>query len=247
MNDLLAGSVAMSVVDVVAIVDAIADALDFAQGLLHRDVKPANIFMTAGAFASQRRILLADFGIGREIAHTGGLTATNMTVGTVSYAAPEQFGTPPWVQRGRRVPLRLQHDRLVEVSHASRVQPAARDLVQIRRRPSVLPRRSDGLVHHEVGGDVEFALEAVALLYEFDRTPCAGRARSRTHRNDEVFDDVRPVRPDVRAAVLTISSRPAPLLLLGHSSLAVAPAHARSVAHGSDMSLKRVCLKHRHG
>lgn len=176
MNDLLAGSVAMSVVDVVAIVDAIADALDFAhqRGLLHRDVKPANIFMTAGA--SQRRILLADFGIGREIAHTGGLTATNMTVGTVSYAAPEQFGTPPWVQRGRRVPLRLQHDRLVEVSHASRVQPAARDLVQIRRRPSVLPRRSDGLVHHEVGGDVEFALEAVALLYEFDRTPCAGRA-----------------------------------------------------------------------
>ena len=81
----------------------------------------------------------------------------------------------------------------------------------------------------------------VALLYEFDRTPCAGRARSRTHRDDEVFDDVRPVRPDVRAAVLTISSRPAPLLLLGHSSLAVAPAHARSVAHGSDMSLKRVC------
>ena len=78
MNDLLAGSVAMSVVDVVVIVDAIADASDFAhqRGLLHRDVKPANIFMTAGA--SQRRILLADFGIGREIAHTGGLTATNM-------------------------------------------------------------------------------------------------------------------------------------------------------------------------
>jgi hypothetical protein len=35
----------------------------------------------------------------------------------------------------RRVPLRLQHDRLVEVSHAGGVQPAARDLVQIRRRP----------------------------------------------------------------------------------------------------------------
>jgi serine/threonine protein kinase len=63
------GSVAMSVVDVVAIVDAIANGLDFAhqRGLLHRDVKPANILMTAGA--SQRRILLADFGIGREIAH----------------------------------------------------------------------------------------------------------------------------------------------------------------------------------
>ena len=45
--------------------------------------------MTAGA--PQRRILLADFGIGREIAHTSGLTATNMTVGTISYAAPEQL------------------------------------------------------------------------------------------------------------------------------------------------------------
>src|SRR5258708_39092250 len=68
-------------VDVVAIVDAIPDALDFAhqRGLLHRDVKLANIFMTAGA--SQRRILLADFGIGREIAHTGGLTGNNMKSG----------------------------------------------------------------------------------------------------------------------------------------------------------------------
>ena len=40
---------------------------------------------------TQRRILLADFGIGREIAHTSGLTATNMTIGTVSYAVPEQL------------------------------------------------------------------------------------------------------------------------------------------------------------
>jgi serine/threonine protein kinase len=79
------------VMDVMAIVDAIADALDFAhqRGLLHRDVKPANILMTVGA--PQRRILLADFGIGREIAHSSGLTATNMTVGTVSYAVPEQL------------------------------------------------------------------------------------------------------------------------------------------------------------
>lgn len=35
--------------------------------------------------------LLADFGIARQLAEVSGLTATNMTVGTVSYAAPEQL------------------------------------------------------------------------------------------------------------------------------------------------------------
>lgn len=85
-----------------------------------------------------------------------------------------EFGTPPWMQRGRRVLPRLHYDRLVEVSHAGRVQPAASDLVEIHRRLSVLPRGPDGVVHHEVGSDVELVLEAAALLHESDRAPWAG-------------------------------------------------------------------------
>lgn len=78
--------------EVVDIVSAIADALDYAHEryLLHRDVKPSNILMTDPR-AADRRILLADFGIARGIHDTGGLTATNMTVGSVDYAAPEQL------------------------------------------------------------------------------------------------------------------------------------------------------------
>ncbi|MUM15321.1 serine/threonine protein kinase [Mycobacterium sp. CBMA271] len=78
--------------DACAIVSAIADALDYAheRGLLHRDVKPANILISTSATGSQR-ILLADFGIVREIAEPGNLTGTNFTVGTVAYAAPEQL------------------------------------------------------------------------------------------------------------------------------------------------------------
>ncbi len=38
-----------------------------------------------------RRILLGDFGIARSIGNVGGLTATNMTIGTVGYSAPEQL------------------------------------------------------------------------------------------------------------------------------------------------------------
>ena len=74
------------------IVTAVADALDYAhqRGLLHRDVKPANILLSDTQSAA-RRILLADFGIARWSDDVSGLTATNMTVGTVSYAAPEQL------------------------------------------------------------------------------------------------------------------------------------------------------------
>lgn len=78
--------------DVCAIVTAVASALDYAnqRGLLHRDVKPANILL-AEPEDSERRVLLADFGIARQLTDVSGLTATNMTVGTMAYAAPEQL------------------------------------------------------------------------------------------------------------------------------------------------------------
>ena len=77
--------------EVVEIISAVADALDYAhsRGLLHRDVKPANILL--GDASPRRRILLADFGIARELGEISGLTATNMLVGTTAYCSPEQL------------------------------------------------------------------------------------------------------------------------------------------------------------
>ncbi|WP_029116402.1 serine/threonine-protein kinase [Mycobacterium sp. URHB0044] len=78
------------------IVSAIADALDYAHEryLLHRDVKPANILLTDPRRGA-RRTLLADFGIARAVDDGNNLTATNMTVGSVAYAAPEQLMGKP--------------------------------------------------------------------------------------------------------------------------------------------------------
>ncbi|BCI55757.1 serine/threonine protein kinase [Mycolicibacterium litorale] len=78
--------------EVVRIITAVASALDYAhqRGLYHRDVKPANILI-ADPGTPDERAMLADFGIARQAGDASGLTGTNMTVGTVAYAAPEQL------------------------------------------------------------------------------------------------------------------------------------------------------------
>lgn len=77
---------------VAPIITAVASALDFAhqRGLLHRDVKPANILL-AESDGQSPRVFLADFGIARRIDDATALTATNVTLGTAAYAAPEQL------------------------------------------------------------------------------------------------------------------------------------------------------------
>lgn len=88
------GTNGLAPIEVLQIVSAIADALDYShgQGLLHRDVKPGNILVTTDARIGRRSVFLADFGIARPLdGLLSNLTATNMVLGTVGYAAPEQI------------------------------------------------------------------------------------------------------------------------------------------------------------
>ncbi|HEV7421447.1 MAG TPA: transporter substrate-binding domain-containing protein [Mycobacterium sp.] len=73
----------------VTIVEQVAAALDAAHavGLVHRDVKPSNIFVAARDF-----VYLIDFGIARTTTQTG-LTSVGSTLGTMAYMAPERFKT----------------------------------------------------------------------------------------------------------------------------------------------------------
>ncbi|MGW4632669.1 serine/threonine-protein kinase [Nocardia sp. NPDC004415] len=69
-----------------------AEALDYAHrhGVLHRDVKPANILITA-AEGAESRALLTDFGIARLVEADTKLTATGTFTATLAYASPEQL------------------------------------------------------------------------------------------------------------------------------------------------------------
>ncbi|MDT7794400.1 MAG: hypothetical protein QOD59_3836 [Mycobacterium sp.] len=104
--------------EVVQIVTAVADALDYAhqRQLLHRDVKPANILM-AELDSGGWRAMLADFGIARRVDDSSTLTQTNMTVGTVAYAAPEQLMGHPLDGRADQYSLAATAFELFTGSH----------------------------------------------------------------------------------------------------------------------------------
>ncbi|MET0387537.1 MAG: serine/threonine-protein kinase [Polyangiales bacterium] len=102
LDEVIATTGAMPPGRVIHILDQVAGALREAHGvgLIHRDIKPGNIFLTQqGGVADVAKVL--DFGLVKQLAHRDGLdsTATALThddhfTGTPMYMAPEAITEP---------------------------------------------------------------------------------------------------------------------------------------------------------
>ncbi len=87
LKDLLSQKGRLQPAQALPILHQLADALDYAhcKGLIHRDVKPANVM-----FDERGQAVLTDFGIVKA-AEESRLTTTGVSIGTPHYMAPEQI------------------------------------------------------------------------------------------------------------------------------------------------------------
>lgn len=99
----------------VRIVAETAKALDFAhgKGVLHRDVKPANILLERGGSDAGERVFLTDFGIARLRDDKRKLTQTGTFTATLAFASPEQLSGAPLDHRSDQYSLACTLFRLL--------------------------------------------------------------------------------------------------------------------------------------
>ncbi|UGT41809.1 serine/threonine protein kinase [Nocardia yamanashiensis] len=97
----------VSVERAVRIIAETGAALDYAhgQGILHRDVKPANILLSAPESGRAERAVLTDFGIARLAESNTQLTTTGTFSATLAYASPEQLSAEPLDHRSDQYSL----------------------------------------------------------------------------------------------------------------------------------------------
>ena len=133
----------------------VAEALAFAHGsgIIHRDVKPENIFLVEG------RAVLADFGIaraGERVRDNAGSTATGIVIGTMTYMSPEQASADPGLDG--RTDLYSLGCVLYELAAGEPPFTGRTELAVLAKHMTEAPRSL-----RDVGADVSEEFEALVL------------------------------------------------------------------------------------
>ena len=167
LKTLLNDSGPLDVERALALLGPIALALDtaHAHGLVHRDVKPANILLQRSSAGEVEHVYLTDFGIAKSTAFGGTLTAAGASVGTVGYMAPEQM-------EARRVSAQTDVYALAVTLYeclTGRI-PFQRELAE-GVRPPVGPLEPVSAMRPEVPGALDQAIAKALSRNRADRQP----------------------------------------------------------------------------
>lgn len=187
-----------------------------AAGILHRDVKAANVLM-----AEDGRALLADFGLARPLAHGSTVTEAGTVLGTPSHMAPELLlgegdvaadlyaaGVTLFEALTGRVPFAIDTIPALFEAHRSAPRPDPEELV------TDLPRGAGALVQRAMAIDPAARFESAgAMAAAIERT---GRPTRSTRRIDVRRETAvtTTIAPPVRRV------RWLPLALLGTTFIA---------------------------
>jgi eukaryotic-like serine/threonine-protein kinase len=168
----------LSASEAIAILGPICDALAAAHdvGVVHRDVKPANVLVIGD------RPVLVDFGVAKLLDADAGLTTSRQAIGTPAFMAPEQggggeavdgradvyavgalafyllTGAPPFSHRSRTMLLYLH-------KHARRQRPSSR---------APVPPAIDDVIVRAMATDPAARYPTVRSLWAALETACAG-------------------------------------------------------------------------
>lgn len=210
-------------------ISPVASALDAAHsaGLIHRDVKPANILVDTRPGLPDR-VYLSDFGISKVAMSTLSLTAVGQAIGTPDYMAPEQIEGVRAVD-GRAdqyalacvayklltgsVPFKRDTVMAVMMAHLSNPPPSL-----VVRRPD-LPDAVDGVLakamakrpeeRYESCGDFAEALrQALGLTSYSARAEATVAARPAPRPAAAAASDPLPPEPDFADPLNTVTVGP---------------------------------------
>lgn len=195
LKEILAQGRPLSHTDVARVMMQIAEALDFAheRGIIHRDVKPANIIIRDNTVAK-----ITDFGIAKIATSVANLTMTGQFLGTPNYMAPEQvkgakvdgrsdifsLGVCLYEALTRQKPF--GGDSLTTISykivHEEYTPPSKLD--------SRIPESFDGVVARCLAKRPEDRYQRASLIADDLRALISGKvAPARTSEDMDVFDD----------------------------------------------------------